>query len=397
MAGTSESSSVAPFFFPVPHYKGRQPPDNMRGSPKDNSLLTAGRPTTPLSGSLRSALGLAPPGLGAISDNEATVVKTSRRKSPERMDNYLNTEEVISSFLYDMSVATDRSRVRWLDEQCKGLAEGLRGIHNTKLSSSHESGLQPPILDEKNCGRHGDIKPQNVLWFRQEKGAQGDHGVLKISDFGLTRFHSAITTKGSPIGLPVSDIFKAAEGGIPTAGKEQRAFDSAVGYAAIHGVKSSVLKSIRSTAVHYTISKDNTAGSQSRQAELLKSEGKKLQSHRSNTMACPESYNVSHTISTDNTAGLHAGEAESRNIPQLALISRHLKDFPERKLSSTIIRQRLAVGLDANERNSCPSCRSFFQSFESMVSHAIICPDAIHGRYWCINCHQWEASESGCL
>src|SRR3569833_1534776 len=211
MAGTSESSSVAPFFFPVPHYKGRQPPDNMRGSPKDNSLLTAGRPTTPLSGSLRSALGLAPPGLGAISDNEATVVKTSRRKSPERLDNYLNTEEVISSFLYDMSVATDRSRVRWLDEQCKGLAEGLRGIHNTKLSSSHESGLQPPILDEKNCGRHGDIKPQNDLWFRQEKGAQGDHGVLKISDFGLTRFHSAITTKVSPNGIPVSQTYKAPE------------------------------------------------------------------------------------------------------------------------------------------------------------------------------------------
>lgn len=51
--------------------------------------------------------------------------------------------------------------------------------------------------DDKDCGRHGDIKPQNILWFSQENNIHG-HGVLKISDFGVTMFHSELTTKVLP-------------------------------------------------------------------------------------------------------------------------------------------------------------------------------------------------------
>lgn len=37
-------------------------------------------------------------------------------------------------------------------------------------------------------GRHGDLKPENILWFKPD-GVSDDRGTLKISDFGLTRFH----------------------------------------------------------------------------------------------------------------------------------------------------------------------------------------------------------------
>lgn len=37
-------------------------------------------------------------------------------------------------------------------------------------------------------GRHGDLKPENILWFKPYNH-QSRFGVLKISDFGLTRFH----------------------------------------------------------------------------------------------------------------------------------------------------------------------------------------------------------------
>jgi serine/threonine protein kinase len=39
----------------------------------------------------------------------------------------------------------------------------------------------------KLFGRHGDIKPTNILWFPDRKVTNG-HGILKLSDFGTTRF-----------------------------------------------------------------------------------------------------------------------------------------------------------------------------------------------------------------
>jgi serine/threonine protein kinase len=44
---------------------------------------------------------------------------------------------------------------------------------------------------EEKFGRHGDIKPENILWFEQVSGSsiQDEGGVLKIADFGLGRFH----------------------------------------------------------------------------------------------------------------------------------------------------------------------------------------------------------------
>lgn len=107
-----------------------------------------------------------------------------------------------------------RNAVRWIAQQCLGLADGLDGIHNAKLSVREVDQVQQPSTappspttakslisnlknEKKDCGRHGDIKPPNILWFKQDENAYG-LGTLKISDFGLTTFHSALTTQVSP-------------------------------------------------------------------------------------------------------------------------------------------------------------------------------------------------------
>ncbi|KAF5121979.1 putative receptor-like protein kinase [Metarhizium anisopliae] len=117
----------------------------------------------------------------------------------------------------------DRSWVLWFAEQCLGLADGLHDIHNTtqprrNLAASNAG----DGTKDKNCGRHGDIKSHNVLWFKQEPGANG-HGVLKIADFGLSRFHSQQTTKVPAHGVAVSRSYQAPEA--ETTAEISRPFD----------------------------------------------------------------------------------------------------------------------------------------------------------------------------
>jgi serine/threonine protein kinase len=88
--------------------------------------------------------------------------------------------------------------VLWVAQQCKAIADGLSAIHDYKTDNLY--------------GRHGDIKPANILWFRDEDSGDPDTtgGVLKISDFGLARFHKLesrskvdpASISGSPTYMP---------------------------------------------------------------------------------------------------------------------------------------------------------------------------------------------------
>ncbi|SPQ24629.1 87674b28-6914-427c-8240-07f8f05b0d98 [Thermothielavioides terrestris] len=89
----------------------------------------------------------------------------------------------------------DEDTARWLAEQCRGLASGLATIHQYRRTSTDSTldarlvkgtdpGKRPTILF---C-RHGDIKPENILWFPWPSGPAGNKGVLKINDFGTAEF-----------------------------------------------------------------------------------------------------------------------------------------------------------------------------------------------------------------
>ena len=87
---------------------------------------------------------------------------------------------------------------RWIIEQCLGIADGLRKIHRvtsdswpTGNSAVAGSETRLGVDDAKDWGRHGDIKPENILWFKNLHR-------LVISDFGLSRYHTAHSKSHDP-------------------------------------------------------------------------------------------------------------------------------------------------------------------------------------------------------
>lgn len=71
---------------------------------------------------------------------------------------------------------------RWICMQCYGIIHDLFAIH--------EPFVMPAKKDEDLYGIHGDIKPDNVLYFTQEGSPLG---TLKVSDLGLMKFHRLIS------------------------------------------------------------------------------------------------------------------------------------------------------------------------------------------------------------
>ncbi|KAJ4115390.1 hypothetical protein NW768_011242 [Fusarium equiseti] len=75
----------------------------------------------------------------------------------------------------------------WIALQCQGLARAVKRIHGL---ATWQVKAQLGMDNEKTRGRHGDIKPNNILWFEQR---EDDYNLLVLSDLGLTRYHSQLT------------------------------------------------------------------------------------------------------------------------------------------------------------------------------------------------------------
>jgi len=98
----------------------------------------------------------------------------------------------------------DNSTLVWLVTQCLGMAGGLRKIHNYKTKSN--------VLEDYHriYGRHGDIKPDNILVFLDPANPQA-RGTLVITDFGLTRFHSDHTKTYFKRDIPMTPTYRPPE------------------------------------------------------------------------------------------------------------------------------------------------------------------------------------------
>ncbi|KAM7220305.1 Protein kinase-like domain containing protein [Rhypophila decipiens] len=113
----------------------------------------------------------------------------------------------------------DHGLALWFLSQCLGLVKGLQSIHDFEVHQGEFLGI-PQHEQEKTHGRHGDLKPENILWFRPV-GAYRPHetetnnmGVLKISDFGLSKFHrtrSMLSGQNNGKSTGVSPTYRAPE------------------------------------------------------------------------------------------------------------------------------------------------------------------------------------------
>lgn len=119
------------------------------------------------------------------------------------------------------SPSFDRATVLWSLRQMTGIAHALDSIHNFTvtypLSVDGKVRLQQDAKlwvdeNEQLFGRHGDIKPENILWFKKAPEIEDDNGVLQIADFGLGRFHGRDSrSQVNPDGILGSPTYEPPE------------------------------------------------------------------------------------------------------------------------------------------------------------------------------------------
>ncbi|KAK4229592.1 kinase-like domain-containing protein [Podospora fimiseda] len=87
--------------------------------------------------------------------------------------------------LWNKNWSPTREQTEWALGQMLGLAEAIQHLH-----------LPTNNLDLTENGRHGDLRPENILAFHDKK-AHGSVAVLKlrIADVGLAKFHQKITSE----------------------------------------------------------------------------------------------------------------------------------------------------------------------------------------------------------
>ncbi|KAE9363830.1 hypothetical protein N431DRAFT_390007 [Stipitochalara longipes BDJ] len=116
----------------------------------------------------------------------------------------------------------NRETVIWVAKQCKGVADGIVKIHQYRTSSSKLQ-VQP---QNEVFGHHGDIKPENVLWFPDADHEQTKRGTLKLSDFGLAEFSMHQTRSMNPkSNFATSPPYRAPEVDLEGTGAIGRSYD----------------------------------------------------------------------------------------------------------------------------------------------------------------------------
>lgn len=97
-----------------------------------------------------------------------------------------------------LSPSFDAKTVYWSLKQMTGIADALHRIHNFMVTFSLSPDGQLLVQNDTSLnvgqgeewfGRHGDIKPDNILWFNQSSQIKDESGILQIADFGLGKFH----------------------------------------------------------------------------------------------------------------------------------------------------------------------------------------------------------------
>lgn len=120
----------------------------------------------------------------------------------------------------------DLDTVLWMARQCKGIASGIIKIH-AHVSTYQKKDPNGSANENVVFGHHGDIKPENVLWFCEPSHTDRNvGGTLKLSDFGLAEFSIHQTTSMPPKSKwGVSLAYRAPESDLKQGNAIGRSYD----------------------------------------------------------------------------------------------------------------------------------------------------------------------------
>lgn len=93
---------------------------------------------------------------------------------------------------------------RWVARQCYGLTQALSQLHYLRPKEQHQQSAQGAgesstssngAVDDATrlYGVHGDIKPQNILWYQCWDAYDDPFGLLQLADFGTGDIHHYIS------------------------------------------------------------------------------------------------------------------------------------------------------------------------------------------------------------
>lgn len=116
----------------------------------------------------------------------------------------------------------DQDTVLWSLTQMTGMAGALDMIHKLTVTinitdhdqvGSSNGATQKKKQYETLYGRHGDIKPENFLWFQHVRNVDDPRGVLQLADFGLGRLHGRYSPRGQTLAndVPCSPTYEPPE------------------------------------------------------------------------------------------------------------------------------------------------------------------------------------------
>ncbi|KAI1640424.1 kinase-like protein [Biscogniauxia mediterranea] len=117
----------------------------------------------------------------------------------------------------------DKSHGKWMSEKFYEICLALQCVHNERdaLANRHRDILQQSLRGTDRdisdlYGRHGDIKPDNILWFLKSSQNGKDLGSLVLADFGLGKLHTQVTRSLSkPNQVPMTATYRAPEFDLP--------------------------------------------------------------------------------------------------------------------------------------------------------------------------------------
>lgn len=142
----------------------------------------------------------------------ATIIDESKENDKEYYILFPWAEGDLRGFWYRKSPKWDHGFLTWIANQCYGIVDAVAYIHD------------PPDVKTENgaplFGRHGDIKAENILWFR------GNTDILILSDLGLADVHREQSRSNLPPTMDVTREYRPPERDITEeSGKISRSFD----------------------------------------------------------------------------------------------------------------------------------------------------------------------------